>query len=327
VSEDDAREMTTATVDLYWASGEQITVPLHGQPECRVVFDPRGQTVGLLTPLTGKEPDLVKMRHVAFTTAIDAGAVWGEVAVDASESHQAAFALVSAIAERMQREGESLAVAVPGAVETYASLLKRRKGLNDEQQRGLFGELLVFRHLLTVMQPAAVAQAWHGPLAEEHDFFLAALHLEVKTTSGERRRHMISGVTQLAQSPGTPLWLVSVQLTAGVEGAGQTLPALVAATRTDLGDDRVLFDERLEGMGWDDQQADLYTSTWQLRSQPRALFVTGQFPRLTPELIQDHVPNWALLSDLRYRIDVTDYAFPECPAVLAGFAETQEPSA
>ncbi|MDX6276669.1 MAG: hypothetical protein QOJ72_797 [Nocardioidaceae bacterium] len=320
---DDARDMSSATVDAYWASGEQVTVPLPGTPDCRVVFDPRGHSVSLLSPLTGKEPDVVKLRSVSFSTAVDGSRVWGEVRVDASESHQAAFALVTTIANRLQRDGESLAVAVPHAVDTYQALLARRKGLNDEQQRGLFGELLVFRQVVLASGAATAVDAWHGPLAEEHDLFLAGLHLEVKTTAAERRKHMIGGVSQLSQSPGTPLWLVSVQITAGVEGAGQSLPALVAAARADLADERIEFDRRLENMGWDDLHADLYPAVWQLRSPPRSYLVDGDFPRMTAALIADRVPSWSLVSDINYRIDATDLPFPSAPAVLSGFVETE----
>jgi len=320
---DDGRNMSAATVDAYWASGEQVSVPLAGTPECRVVFDPRHRSVSLLSPLTGKEPDVVKLRNVTFSTAVDGPRVWGEITVDASESHQVAFALVTTIADRLQHHGESLAVAVPHAVDTYQSLLARRKGLNDEQQRGLFGELLVLRQLAETAGPAKAVESWHGPLAEEHDFFLAGLHLEVKTTAAERRKHMISGVSQLSQSPGTPLWLVSVQITAGVEGAGLTLPGLVAAARADLVDEQIEFDRRLGEMGWDDLHADLYPSTWQLRTQPRSLVVTGDFPRITADLIADRIPSWPLVSDLKYRIDVTDLPFPIAPEVLSGFVETE----
>lgn len=320
---DDARDMSAATVDAYWASGERVSVPIPGDPECRVVFDPRGRVVSLLTPFVGKEPDVVKLRSVTFSTAVDGARVWGEVRVDASDSHQAAFALVTTIADRLQREGESLAVAVPHAVDTYQALLARRKGLNDEQQRGLFGELLVLRQLVQSCGPETAVESWHGPLAEEHDFFLAGVHLEVKTTAGERRKHMISGVSQLTQAPGTPLWLVSVQITAGVEGAGLSLPALVAAARVDLADDRIEFDHRLEDMGWEDVHADLYPSMWQFRTQPRAYLVDGAFPRITSELIADRVPSWPLVSDLKYRVDVTDLPFPSTPAALSGFVETE----
>lgn len=320
---DDARNMSAATVDAYWESGEQVSVPLPGDPECRVVFDPRGRAVSLLSPLTGNEPDVVKLRSVTFSTAVDGARVWGEVRVDASDSHQAAFALVTTIADRMQRGGESLAVAVPHAVDTYQALLARRMGLNDEQQRGLFGELLVLRQLVDACGRATAVESWHGPSAEEHDFFLAGLHLEVKTTAAERRKHMISGVSQLTQSPGTPLWLVSLQITAGVEGAGLSLPALIAAARADLGDERIEFDRRLEGMGWDDLHADLYPSVWQLRTQPHAYMVDGVFPRITGTLIADRVPSWPLVSDIKYRIDVTDMSFPSTPAALSGFVATE----
>jgi hypothetical protein len=324
---DDARTMSPATVDLYWQAGLQVTVPLPGTPECRIMFDPSHNCLSLLTPLTGKEPDVAKLRNISFGTAVDGEITWGELRVETADSYQVAFAMVTTIADRLQQEGESLALAVPHAVEAYQNLLARRRGLNDEQQRGLVGELMLLQHLVEKHGPVSAVESWHGPLAEEHDFFFSSQHFEVKTTTMERRRHVIGNTSQLTQSPGTELWLVSIQITAGGVGAGTTLPKLVADTRRAVGDERPEFDRRLETMGWDDLDADLYTAIWQLRSSPRTYLVEGDFPRITEDLIADRVPNWSLVSDVGYRIDMTDYPHPSCPDALSGFVETNGASA
>jgi hypothetical protein len=320
----DARTMSPSTVDLYWQAGHQVTVPLSGHPDCRLVFDPSHGCLSLQTPLTGKEPEVSSLRNISFGTTTDGETTWGELRVEAEDSYQAAFAMLTAVADRLQVDGESLALAVPHAVEAYKRMLARRTGLSDEQQRGLVGELLVLQHLISTHGTALAVESWHGPLAEEHDFFFAGQHLEVKTTSGERRRHVIGNTSQLTQSDGTDLWLVSVQITAGVVGAGTSLPALVAATRRAAEDERPEVDRRLASLGWKDTDADLYPAVWQYRTQPRAYLVTGDFPRITDALISDRVPSWPLVADISYRIDLTDHPFPSRPAALAGFVETQE---
>lgn len=322
MTSDDARTMSAKSVDTYWFAGHQVTVPLPGTPECRIVFDPSHDHMSLLTPLTGKEPDVTKLKNLTFSTTMDGDVEWGELRVEAADSHQAAFAMVTTVANRLQLDKESLALAVPHAVEVYQNLLKKRTGLNDEQQRGLVGELLLLEHLVGKYGVELTVEAWHGPLAEEHDFFFASQHFEVKTTTGERRKHVIGNTSQLTQSAGTDLWLVSIQITAGVGGAGRSLPRLVADAREAVGDERPEFDGRLGEMGWKDVEADLYPTLWQLRSSPRAYLVDEQFPRLTEVLLSPHVPNWNLVTDVSYRIDVTDLAHPSRPQALIGFVET-----
>ncbi len=319
---DDARAMSPSTVDLYWQAGVEVTVPIPGTPECRVVFDPSHGHVSLLTPLIGKEPDVTRLRNLSFSTTHDGDMEWGELRIEADGSHQAAFAMATTVADRLQLENESLALAVPHAVDIYQNLLRNRGGLNDEQQRGLVGELLVLEHLVQTYGAEHTVEAWHGPLAEEHDFFFASQHFEVKTTSGERRRHAIGSTAQLTQLGGTDLWLVSVQITAGVGGAGRSLPRLVADVRAAVGDERPLLDDRLGSMGWSDVDSDLYPARWQLRTSPRSYLVDDAFPRLTESLLSPVIPKWNLVEDVSYRIDVTDLPCPISPAALAGFVET-----
>lgn len=319
---DDARHMTPATVDVYWNAGRRVSVPMPGSPTCQVVIDPSYHTVSLRSPLTGGEPDVAKMRNVSFHTETDGDETWGELRVTVTGSHHAALALVTTVADRLQIENESLALAVPHAINAYRLLLAKRSKLSDEQQRGLFGELLVLEHLMSSIGAQTALEAWHGPAAEEHDFFLSNQHLEVKTTTSESRRHVIGSMTQLTDTPNVPLWLVSIQLTGGVVGDGRTLPELVSDVRRYAGDLGPVLDARLEGLNWDDEDRDLYPDVWQLRSGPRAYRVEGEFPRITDELVGDDIPSRPLVSDVSYRIDVTTFPCPDRPQVLADFTET-----
>src|SRR5439155_9457885 len=56
--------------------------------------------------------------------------------------------------------------------------------LGDEEQLGLYGELLFLEELITRnIQPASAVDAWKGPLKDPHDFHLGSVHVEVKTTA------------------------------------------------------------------------------------------------------------------------------------------------
>jgi hypothetical protein len=158
-------------------------------------------------------------------------------------------------------------------------------------------------------------------LSEEHDFTFDSVHIEVKTTSGERRRHVINGLDQLVPLWGVPLSLVSSQLTRTASGGGRTLPQVIANTRKIAGGHRVAADARFERFGWHEDDADLYPTFWALRSQPRAYSVEGDFPAITPDLLGPLIPNYALVSEVSYRVDLTDLHHDALPDPIAGFVE------
>ena len=122
------------------------------------------------------------------------------------------------------------------------------------------------------------------------------MHIEVKTTSSERRCHVIHGLDQLVPLRGVPLSLLSIQLTRTSREGGRTLPQVVAHVRKLAGGHQVALNAMLVSFGWDDDDADLYPTFWALRSEPRAYHVKGDFPAMTPDLVGPVVPNFALLS-------------------------------
>lgn len=233
----------------------------------------------------------------------DDGTTWAVFHVDARDMRFEAYGVAMSVAEAL-RGGASFAGAVNAAVENLRQLLAARTRLSEEQQRGLFGELLLLEHLLQEHGVTALSW-WLGPEAEQHDFALPSFDMEVKTTTAERRRHAISGVDQLLPNPNRPLWLLSIQITRAGGAAGRSLAELVARVRELVpGDERLR--RALQDTGWRDEDADLYTRRYILRSAPAAYEVDDDFPALTGERIRSVVPHADLISDIVYRIDVSD---------------------
>lgn len=316
------RHPNLAMLDGYWTDGHAARLPVAGTPECWIELDPTHGEMKLALPADGNEPDVTKFRNIDLATFTDDGSVWWEIRVLVDDSLHEAYSLLTRVADLIQLDRQSVAMAVHTALEAYRTLLASRGALSEEQQVGLHGELLLVEHLLDSLGSEDTISAWMGPLSEEHDLAFADVHLEVKTTKGEHRRHMISGTQQLQPLRGIPLWLVSIQLTPSTPDAGRTLVNLVMSVRARAGDFRPRIDALLLAMGWRDSDADLYTRHLALRSQPRAYLVDDSFPALTDARIGDAVPHADLLSDVRYRIDVTQLEHGTPPHPISGFVET-----
>jgi hypothetical protein len=79
----------------------------------------------------------------------------------------------------------------------------------------------------------------------------------------------------------------------------------------------------LDELGWRSDDADLYPTFWVLRTQPRAYAVQGDFPAMTPKAVGSRVPNFGLVSDVSYRVDLTDLECDSLPDPVGGFVEAK----
>jgi hypothetical protein len=91
------------------------------------------------------------------------------------------------------------------------------RGLSEQEQIGLFAELLMLRALKGV-DPALDPRTWTGPERQPHDFELADACLEVKAVGPSSTDVTIHGLEQLAQHGARPLHLVIVTLQQDPEG-------------------------------------------------------------------------------------------------------------
>ena len=293
--------LSPATLDVFLAADAATLQTMCADPVCRLRVDPSTRTLSLWTPDDGTFPDLSRFAQVTVEQVDQDGDTWSVLSVPAREQRYEAYGLLTAVAEAM-RGGASFAAATNAALTNLRSLLTKRSRLSEEQQVGLVGELLAVRALLSAHGPADVLHWWLGPLAEQHDLALPAYDVEIKTTLSERRRHVISGVGQLAPTPGRPLWLVSVQLTRGASGV--TLSGLVHEVRTIVHHDHRL-EQYLDRAGWSNDDADLYDMAYLLRTSPAAYLVDDRFPAVTADRLHAVVPRDDLVDLVTYRVDVT----------------------
>ena len=319
---DGDQHLTPETVAALWQGAAPVEIPLQGTPPCTLQIDPAACTLHLRTTYQTPEPDLAALRNVDFN-AVAAGADdVAEIVVHVDEGGlQIGYGFLAAIAAQLQQAHRPLGEAVATAIAHHRDLAVLRSPLPVEREIGLLGELLFLEFAIKVLGAPAAIQAWHGPLSEEHDFALDAVHVEVKSTMSERRSHIIHGIEQLIPQTGVPLMVLSVQLSRSSPGTGRTLPGVIADVRRGAGARRGALDMKLSALGWADLDADLYSSSWTIRSAPLAYSVNDDFPAITSRRLAEVVPHLGQISDVSYRVDLTDRTPSDLPDPLSGFTE------
>lgn len=175
-------------------------------------------------------------------------------------------------------------------------------GLTAQEERGLFGELLVLKELIAdSVGPLAAVSAWVGPLGEPKDFELGRRLLEIKTILGADRNLVeISSEHQLDVPPDRELYLIVQRLD---RGAGVTLTELVADVTEALcaahPEVKVLLEERLSAAGYDSEQ--VYAHRWE-KGITEIYAVAPEFPKITVGDLPTGV------SRVRYSISTTPLA-------------------
>ncbi|MEV4293934.1 PD-(D/E)XK motif protein [Microbispora rosea] len=318
------RHLSTEGFQEYLNSGVPLEYPVKGEPRLHFLIDPERPAIGLRVPRKPTQPvPLTGLEHLQVRATNSYGKRFLDVLVTDPRLFIDAYPVLLAIADRIQLDRLSLEDALYDTLRILGRLLEREGTLPLERELGLFGELLLLRGLLTLLDHEEAVSAWLGAGGEEHDFALQGIDLEVKTTALERRIHWIESLTQLVPSPERPLWLVSYQVTKAGPNDGSSLPALLSAIRAELGEGpaRTTFEARLQQGGWQDRYGPNTSTRWRHRSKPQAYDVNGDFPRITSALLEAAHVNLAQLSGIMYKIDLShrppDPAPPLIPETLS----------
>lgn len=322
---DEAAHLTLESLEEYFRLGAVSVFSLSVEVDARLEIDPVSEQLRLFVPAKGGIPEVADLERIRVDRIDGVGATSVyRLIFDARQMHYAAYQLVESIVGYL-REGASFRHAVSESIADMKDLLANRRRLSDEEEIGLWGELLVLEHLVQRVGEAQAMESWLGPAASEHDFSFADFAAEVKTTRAETRRHQIGSDTQLEPSPGCPLYLVSIQATlAGDSNKGRALPQVVAALRNKLDHSRSRFDATLHDLRYYDDDADLYRTEFQLRASPRAYLIDSAFPAITRSRLEAFIPNLSLIADVRYRVDVSSLEWSAAPAPLDEFCEVPD---
>lgn len=177
------------------------------------------------------------------------------------------------------------------------------RGLSDEAQRGLYGELwFIARHLLARLDGFAVMSAWTGPEAKTHDFQFPECAVEVKTTTAKMPQHVsIASERQLDDTGLAALYLLHLSLDSR-QNADSTLPKLIDEIRVALERQEaavLLFEDRLLAVGYAEVHRQRYEHRGYIVRATRAFRVREGFPRIVEAGLPDGVGN------IRYSVAVS----------------------
>lgn len=305
----------------YLAAGAPSALKIEGEPIVYISVDPAHPRLTLRTPLGNQTmPDLSGYDRLSASSVYWNDGQWCELRLD-GEIVEDAYPVFCSIADRIQLRAMSFGDAVLDALGSLRELLAGKGRLTQEQEIGLYGELLVLGSLLGMMPASGALSSWRGPDSAEHDFSLDVDDVEVKCTLAEDRAHWINGLCQMEPTIGRKLWLLSVQLTAAGP-SGTSLAELVETTRSYFSDPLLVreMDEKLAVLNWRDDAAELYQRRYRIRSQPLLFRVDDGFPALTASRFERAGLAFDRLRQVRYQIDLTGlHGSSEVPAQLANF--------
>ena len=178
----------------YLAPGLPSNVLVHDDPRM-FLFARNGREAGLR--IRTREPvALRRMGMLAVTRDVFQGEECVEVTCSSLELFRPAYWLLGEIATNVAA-GLAVQDAMVEARGRWKALVNVDDSVAVEIEVGCWGELHVLARLASEVGWKAAVEGWVGPTREEHDFRLASVEVEVKTTRGRERVHHIHGQRQL----------------------------------------------------------------------------------------------------------------------------------
>jgi len=317
-----SRHLSSQFVAEYLRAGNRAVVVIAGEPVAHLIIDPPLQRVGLEVEWDGSQlPDLSEYAHLDSVVAYHDGRNWSQLWILDPRIVLDGYPMLCALADKVQIEGLSMGSGIPGMLASYKRILEGSERLLPQEEIGLMGELILLVHLIHAIGERSAVDGWLGGDRSEHDFSVASVDVEVKTTIAEVRRHWIGSHTQLTPTPGRQLVLVSIQLTTGIDDA-ISLGEQIERVRRDIGDAATVVDvdARLTRLGWRDAHAPQYRRRFRLRSRPLAFAVDEHFPAITARGLSAAGLPVERFSRVSYDLDVSGLpSMPSVPPFLGGF--------
>ena len=201
-------------------------------------------------------------------------------------------------AERPRNEREGL-IRFLARLSDWQQLLRRLepRGLSQEAQQGLWGELWALREVVSpVAGMRRAVDGWRGPMGTDQDFQLGAICIEVKTsTAASLDRLNISGERQLEVPEDVDLILLGLSLD-GRAGHGETLAQMIESVRNAASKSGSLHsvDLRLDLCGYERDYETLYSDIGYTVRSLHPFRVEEGFPRIVASELRTGI------SDVRY---------------------------
>lgn len=254
-------------------------------------------------------------QHIRTVLVHSGGSLCVEVSCNVQSLYEPFYAMVTSVADLVQQHAYEPIEAIQESARKFFSLLAAHAILSEEKQIGLWCELWVLERLIRFRGVESL-QSWIGPLGEPHDFRFDNKEIEVKGTRSRKRAHMISREDQLLPSADSSLYLLSLQLAPGAGNSALSLPDQVQAIVELLSQAPgaiSTFKSLLSAVPYNFSHEDQYRDQYNLRTFPTLVPITEETPRITTEVLKNALgPDKSRrLSDIRFRLDVTDLGHEE----------------
>lgn len=293
-----------------FVKGQQRTHLVTERPRIELFGDGVANRIGIWLEIESGAvypPELSKLASITIRTIARDGREFVEVGTVARSLHRQFFHFAHAVIERVVSEELPPIAAVSLELKCFADLLEQQPLLGTERQVGLIGELLLLERLVKKLGIVAL-DSWVGHTGEPHDFRLANLEFEVKTTVSSRRVHTIHGHEQLLPSAGCNLFILSVMLGPAGTSQGFSLAEKVTGLLeffAAVPDRLSQFAAAIKDCGFHDDHRAHYTRRFVLRRPLALVPVDDRFPAISRLVIQHSLGDRATrIESLRYDVNL-----------------------
>lgn len=189
------------------------------------------------------------------------------------------------------------------------------EGLNEIQQRGLYGELRFLRDfLIPSLGVTNAIMSWRGPQKAQHDFQVSGIAFEVKTGSEKQPQKIkVSSEQQLDDRGFNALFLNYISIKELV-GSGETLPDIIQDIKSQCLDNPsalVEFENLLILAGYLDLHQEKYSQKGYTIRSSYIFKIKEGFPRIIEKDLKTGVGNVEYTIDLSaclsHIIDTNDF--------------------
>ncbi len=284
----------------------QATFEIEGSPKAQLIVDGERGALSFLVEHAG-DGDAEPLAAITYSETRVNNTRFLVLTTLRGDYARNLFDLGIEVADAVQLDGVSVSEALSAATAKWRHFLRGPDHLSAEVETGLAGELWLLRRLIASGVYEAPTKCWAGPARGDHDFLLSGIHVEVKSTRGNQRKHLIDRVDQLEPSVGHPLYLLSIHLQFGGT-SGESLKDLIHSIQAMLEPSvRAQFDEiLLDEYRLDDSAIDRHDEKFEMRSPPHLILVDETFPRLTRADLEA-IPAWETgrLHEVSFVVDVS----------------------
>jgi hypothetical protein len=284
-----------------------------GEPVVDLFIDKEGKRIGLHTSINSVQNiPATPLQEICLNITERDKKFYLEIYTENEELFKEFYHFMLVFADKVQIDKINPYDAFYTNINRWKELISQKTLLSQEKLLGLIGELWLLKRLIEKLGVKSLT-SWVGPFGEAHDFRLNNNEIEVKSTRGEKREHIINGANQLTASPNKSLYLLSLIFSRSGNAEEYSLLSLVLECKVLLEgnyDYYNKFNRILTNVfGINDDHLKLYTEKFQFRRQP-ALIPIEICPRISEEkfnLLFTNDPNRII--DLNYKIDVEGLGF------------------